>query len=207
MTDSLRIPGANVLAVDPGTTRSAFAYLQQAADGAWLLCKGAKVSNPELIQEIRSYNPVMVTLVIEMLGHYGTGMSVGKEVFQTAILIGRLIEAWGREESIELVLRKSYAAHLCGDARAKDGNIRQAVIDRFGGDSKAIGNQKCVSCGGMGGTGRGKERAVCPECQGSKRSPKGPFFDVTADVWQALGLAVAYTEGVKVIPLEEWAGN
>ena len=56
-------------------------------------------------------------LVIEMIASYG--MPVGKEVFDTCVWIGRFIQ---QDEKM----------NICGSMKAKDSNIRQALIDRFG---------------------------------------------------------------------------
>jgi len=62
-------------------------------------------------------------------------MAVGAEVFQTCVEIGRFREAAGRhtgEENIQLVFRKDVKIQLCQSMRAKDANIRQSLLDRFG---------------------------------------------------------------------------
>ena len=55
---------------------------------------------------------------------------------------------------------------ICGDSRAKDPNIRQALIDRYGGKEQAIG---------------------------TKHLP-GPLHAIVRDVWAALALGVAWLE-------------
>jgi hypothetical protein len=57
------------------------------------------------------------------------GMPVGREVFQTVLQIGRLhqVASWMR-----LIPRRDIKLHLCGTARAKDANVRQALIDKIG---------------------------------------------------------------------------
>lgn len=67
-----------------------------------------------------------------MIGHYGSGMPAGKEVFNTCVFIGELKEACLPEFKAYLVERRHIKIHLCNSARAKDSNIRQALIDRFG---------------------------------------------------------------------------
>lgn len=57
------------------------------------------------------------------------GMAVGKEVFETVFAVGVF---FGSEPCLRLVPRRDVKLHLCGSARAKDANIRQALIDRFG---------------------------------------------------------------------------
>lgn len=68
------------------------------------------------------------SIAIEMIASYG--MPVGREVFETCVWIGRLVEAW--DGQYELVYRQRVKLHLCQSPRAKDGNIRQALIDRLG---------------------------------------------------------------------------
>ena len=63
---------------------------------------------------------------IEMVASYG--MPVGKTVFETCVWIGRFDAC----EDATLVYRKDVKMHLCGSMRAKDSNIRQALIDKLG---------------------------------------------------------------------------
>ena len=101
--------------------------------------------------------------VVEMVASYG--MAVGASVFETCVWIGRFQEAIAAiGYDPELVYRKDVKLHHCGVTRAKDANIRQALIDRFGG----------------GASNGGK---------GSKANP-GWFWGMTADAWQACALAV-----------------
>lgn len=65
---------------------------------------------------------------IEMIASYG--MPVGREVFETCLWIGRFVERAGMP--VQLVYRKDVKLHLCGTTKAKDGNIRQALIDKHG---------------------------------------------------------------------------
>jgi hypothetical protein len=93
------------------------------------------------------------------------GMSVGAEVFETCVWIGRFIEAWGRTWT--KIYRKEVVTHLCGSARAKDSNVRQRIIDIYGGKDKAIG----------------------------KKANPGPLYGLSGDMWQALGVAITYADG------------
>jgi hypothetical protein len=76
-------------------------------------------------------------IAIEMIASYG--MAVGADVFQTCVEIGRFVEV--AEGNVSLVFRRDVKMHLCGSARAKDANIRQAMLDRLGpvGTKKAPG--------------------------------------------------------------------
>ena len=80
-----------------------------------------------------------IALAIEMIASYG--MAVGREVFETCVWIGRFKQAYPDPDAVKLVYRKDVKLHLCGSARAKDANIRQALIDKLGpvGTKKAPG--------------------------------------------------------------------
>ena len=70
-------------------------------------------------------------LVIEMIASYG--MPVGKEVFDTCVWIGQFKEiATMKNKKVEYIYRKDEKMNLCNSMKAKDSNIRQALIDRFG---------------------------------------------------------------------------
>lgn len=70
-------------------------------------------------------------LVIEMIASYG--MPVGKEVFDTCVWIGRFKEiALLKNKEVKYIYRKDEKMNICNSMKAKDSNIRQALIDRFG---------------------------------------------------------------------------
>lgn len=123
-----------ILAIDPGPEQSAYVLWS----GEHVIDKDICL-NPDLAGRLTEGFPD-AQLVIEMIGHYGTGMPAGKSVFETCIWIGRFIECWPGQKH-ELILRPTIKTHLCGSARAKDQNVRQALIDRFGapGTKKAPG--------------------------------------------------------------------
>lgn len=77
------------------------------------------------------------TVAIETIASYG--MSVGKEIFETVEWNGRYREAVERNEGrVIRVYRREVKIHYCGTMKAKDANIRQALIDRLG----AVGTMK-----------------------------------------------------------------
>jgi hypothetical protein len=112
-----------ILAIDPGTTESGWCQFDGKAVvqcGIW--------SNALMLEWIAESGSQI--LAIEMVASYG--MPVGREVFETCVWIGRFQQAWRDPEAVRLIYRKDVKLHLCGSPRAKDANIRQALIDRFG---------------------------------------------------------------------------
>ena len=115
-----------ILAIDPGNQQSAYALL----DADLRPVKFAKKSNDEVMKDcITILEEKTTVVVIEMIASYG--MAVGKEVFETCVWIGRFIERLA-PETYNLIYRREEKENLCGSMRAKDSNIRQALIDRFG---------------------------------------------------------------------------
>lgn len=114
----------NILAIDPGPEQSAFVVW----DGS--VKDHGTVENGVLKAFLRSRLEVMTCklMAIEMVACYG--MPVGKEVFETCVWIGRFLEAWS--EDWTKVYRNDVKIHLCQSMKAKDGNIRQALIDKHG---------------------------------------------------------------------------
>lgn len=178
---------ANILAIDPGTTESAYMCLY---DGK--ITEFAIMPNTTLLHIIPQFTAEH--FAIETVASYG--MAVGVSVFETCFWIGRFIQRWVEvhgEGTFTKVYRKDVKMHLCNSMRAKDSNIRQALIDKFGGEDMAIGNKKCPKCKGKGWYGAG--RPICPKCDGLKwRLPPGPLVGISEDVWAALGVAITYSE-------------
>lgn len=112
-----------ILAIDPGTTESGWCGLYRGR----VLSSGV-AENAEVLRMIS--DSCALHLCIEMIASYG--MPVGKEVFETCVWIGRMQQAWGTRGGFSLIYRRDVKLHLCGTARAKDANIRQALIDKLG---------------------------------------------------------------------------
>ena len=68
-------------------------------------------------------------------------MPVGQEVFDTCVWIGMFKQAWRAPKSVKLIYRSEVKMGVCHSMRAKDGNVRQALIDMLGppGTKKAPG--------------------------------------------------------------------
>jgi hypothetical protein len=171
-----------ILAIDPGYIASAsLVYLT----GSKTITEARLQTNGSLLESLGGLRDQTDLLAIEMIASYG--MPVGREVFETCVWVGKFIERYHRA-SVH-VYRKDVKMHLCHTMRAKDSNVRQALIDRFGGENAAIGNKKCPKCKAKGWFGAG--RTVCPKCEGRKwKYPPGPLADLHDDLWAALAIAV-----------------
>lgn len=151
----------HILAIDPGPEQSAILRYDPATRA---IDMDGILPNEAILDVLEPFrNNRYLTLAIEMIASYG--MAVGKEVFETCVWIGRFSQAWGQR--VELVYRREVKLHLCNSARAKDANVRQALIDRFG---------------------PGKLKAV-----GLKTKP-GPLYGIRKDLWAALGVAVTVAD-------------
>lgn len=150
-----------VLAIDPGPVQSAWLVLERGIVGSFGL-----VPNTELLGHCRRLFPMNIRQVaIEEIESFG--MAVGREVFSTVRWAGRFEEAADHQgAAVTLVPRRTVKLHLCGSAKAKDTNIRQALIDRFGGDSVAVG----------------------------RKANPGPLYGISKDVWSALAIAVTWAD-------------
>ncbi len=117
-------------AIDPGTESSALVAIT--ADGV----KGGILPNQVWLDWLRAvvFIPEL-HLVIERIESFG--MAVGKSTFETVFWSGRFVEAFEARKvgTWSSIGRRDVKLALCGTARAKDANIRQALIDRYGGPS------------------------------------------------------------------------
>ena len=124
-----------LIAIDPGPTESAFVEYELDAPVNF-----GKIPNKQLLNFLRELHGGFDWVACEQVRSYG--MAVGAEVFDTVEWSGRFHEA-SLQSGIEwlYVPRIKVKIHLCKTAKAKDGNIRQALIDRFGekGTKKAPG--------------------------------------------------------------------
>lgn len=148
-----------ILALDPGPTHTGFLIYdpedRQVTD--------VDLPTNEQVLARLAHGIGCDALAIEMVESFG--MAVGREVFETVYWIGRFVQAYGGDNATDVhrVYRKEVKMHLCGTARAKDPNVRQALLDRFGGK-------------GAGGT---------------KKNP-GPLYGVSGHGWSALAVAVTF---------------
>ena len=146
----------DLLAIDPGTKQSAWIFYSPNCGAALDM---AIESNERVIERIKGYR---LPIACEMIASYG--MPVGREVFETCLWVGRFIQVASEHR---LIYRKDVKMHLCNSVRAKDSNIRQALIDLYP------------------ATGGGKTPQI-----GTKAKP-GPLYGFKSHLWAAL--AVAHT--------------
>jgi len=160
----------DIIAIDPGSTQSAYV---EYCEGK--VCEKGKFPNGDMVAIVRIKRGLS-HLAIEMPACYG--MAVGKSVFETCRWVGVFQQAFGLDRT-HLVYRKSVnkeegidsvCMHLCKNNRAKDSNVRQAIIDRF----PATGGGAIPQIG--------------------TKANRGPLYGVSKDVWAALAVAITFTE-------------
>ncbi len=116
-----------IFSIDPGTTQSAF--IQFDSEKKLIINKGI-IQNDELLSLLENLEINKYDIPIEMIACYG--MAVGKSVFETLLWIGQFVHACKDRNKVELIYRKDIKLHHCNSTKAKDSNIRQVLIDRFG---------------------------------------------------------------------------
>ena len=116
-----------ILAIDPGPVQSAFVVW----DGE-KLCGNNIDSNDNVRSHISKNLSADFIVACEHLQCFG--MAVGKEVFETAYWIGEFRGLVSFELGLTFmrIYRSEVKMHLCNSMRAKDANIRQVLMDRFG---------------------------------------------------------------------------
>ena len=156
-----------VLAIDPGNTRSAYCIINEKTLKPLQFGIEENEAIRELLQD-KLYTKWPTQVVIEMVASYG--MPVGEEVFDTVRWIGRFeqicIQFSGEEPA--LVKRMEEKMHICHNSRARDSNIRRALIDRFAAHDKKNG-------------------------RGTKKNPDW-FYGFKADIWAAYAVGITYIE-------------
>jgi hypothetical protein len=154
-----------ILAIDPGNIESGYAIIEMPD---FKLLEFGKVKNEELLSMLTLIPYKIDTVAIEMV--QCLGMAVGKDVFDTCVWIGRFVQALAND-GVDFVYRKEEKICLCGSLKAKDVNIKQALINRYAKHDFKNG-------------------------KGVKKNPD-TFYGVSKDVWQAIAVGVTYYEKVK----------
>ena len=155
-----------ILAIDPGNIESGYVLVEHDGKEIRKVLNVGKIPNEKLGEKMAADFPLTSNFAIEMV--QGMGQTVGQEVFDTCVWIGRFWEialfAGVGIMDRQKIYRREEKLYLCGQLSAKDKNIRQALIDRYGG-------------------------------VGTKKEPG--FFYVNGmkfakDMWQAMAVAVTY---------------
>lgn len=152
-----------ILAIDPGNRDTAFVVM----DELYNVYDKAKTENQMVLDYMCANRDCIKHVVTEMIASYG--MAVGAEVFETCVMIGmieRTADLLGIPHS--RVFRAEEKAYICHDSRAKDSNIRRALIDRFAKHDKNRGT-------------------------GTKGDPDH-FYGFKADIWAAFAVGTVYLD-------------
>lgn len=169
-----------ILAIDPGNVQSAYVVMDAETYKPY---KIGKVDNEEMLRIVSFecanafYNqapvPQVTDIIIENVTSYG--MPVGREVFDTCIWIGRFTQQTANHSpsflKVDFILRSEEKLTLCHDSKAKDSNIRRALIDRFAQHDLQRGT-------------------------GTKKSPDW-FYGFAADIWAAYAVGVTWLDKKK----------
>lgn len=150
-----------LLAIDPGNELSAYVLVNEKLEPL----KHEKTDNKTVLGIVR--NADYDELAVEMIASYG--MPVGREVFDTCRMIGRIEEcAERRGKTVLMVFRKDEKLTLCNSPRANDASIRRALIDRFARHDLKTG-------------------------KGTKANPDW-FYGFASDEWAAYAVAVTWRD-------------
>jgi hypothetical protein len=123
-----------ILAIDPGTDRSAWLVLDAGEPESFDID-----TNEQLARGLRDglWSDCGV-VVIEKIESYG--MAVGREVFDTVWWAGRFAQA-AQPTPVVMLPRRAVKLAICASPKANDANIRAALIDHYGGKVAAIGTK------------------------------------------------------------------
>ena len=160
----------NVLAIDPGNEQSAWLIYDGTRPLSFGQCgnfdmycratAGTDIGEGESDFWRSMHWTTVSHVAIETL--HVRGMPTAQEEMDTQFEAGRIISRIGLP--FTKMRRMDIKLHLCGSARAKDGNVRQALLDRWGGKARAVG----------------------------KKANQGPLYGIGNDVWSALAVAVTW---------------
>lgn len=155
-----------ILGIDPGDKESAYILWDSGK-----IAESCKLRNEDLLDTILDGFGDVDICVIEMIQSFG--MSVGKEVVDTCVWIGRYAQAWDflHSNNAQFIYRRDIKLALCGNVRAKDANIRQALINWFG-------------------------------AQGTKKAP-GPTYGLSGDMWSAFAVVATFLDSKAYHKIEE----
>lgn len=163
-----------IYALDPGTEQTGWVLF----DGTRVLDSGVH-PNHDVKRWVRAGQGADV-LAIEMMK--ARGMPTSNDEFRTLVWIGRFQEAWSNPEAVRLVYRQDVKLHICGSMRAKDPNIRAALIEAIGpqGTKKNPGPTYGVASHAWAALAVAVTAAY--RLGALKLTTQGPLFDVRREV-------------------------
>jgi len=150
----------NLLCIDPGTTESGVVLY----DGEKVVEAESSWNNEGLL-----HSTIFTRadhLAVEKIVSYG--MNIGQSTIDTCVWIGRFVQAFSGQST--LISRRDVKLFLCDSMRAKDKNVRQAILDRF----PPIGGGKTPQIG--------------------TKSRKGPLYGISSHSWAALAVGITWFE-------------
>lgn len=155
-----------VLAIDPGNEQSAWCIM----DNQYQLLDVGKLPNKEvmsiMLSSLKDKDLSISHVAIERVASYG--MPVGREVFETCEWIGRYAQEAEKTVTVEYIYRRDEKLYLCFDSKAKDANIRAALIERFAKHDFKNG-------------------------RGTKANPDY-FYGVKSDMWAAIAIGTTFLD-------------
>lgn len=155
----------SILAVDPGTTESAYVIVDEFTLKPRMR---GKISNEQLLLMVQSvdlfHDWEINHFVVEMVA--GMGQAVGQETFDTAFWVGRFWQAMPFKIPKTKIFRRDEKTALMGTQQCKDKDLINVLVERYA----------------PGQTNYGK---------GTDSHP-GWFYGFKADIWQAYATAVTY---------------
>lgn len=149
-----------IIAIDPAPVKSGFVL----ADKLKIINIGIHENEKiRFMLKVKQHN--LSAFAIELVKSYG--MSVGQSIFDTCIETGRFIESYNCDNSVFKYSRKEIVTYICGSSKAKDGNVRQSLIDLYA-EHYGLTDKTVI---------------------GTKKDP-GPLYGVSNDMWSALAVSV-----------------
>lgn len=118
------VTAPTVLGIDPGTLESGYAVYMP---GGGVLASGVLV-NEDMIAVVKASDADL--LAIEKIVSYGN--VVGNETFDTCEWIGRFQQVWPTPNEVVKVKRIDVKKVVCGNGRAKDPQVRAALLALIG---------------------------------------------------------------------------
>ena len=154
---------SRVLCLDPGSTETGYVVLDR---DTLKPLEFAKVKNGDLVR-MMMWKIKFDEFVTERMESFGMG--IGRTTLIASEWVGRfsqVAEILGYQ--VNYIYRHTEKIHICHDSRAKDSNIRRALIDRFAQHDFKNG-------------------------KGTKSNPDW-FYGVSKDCWSAIAVGICFVE-------------